>query len=112
MVDTGDPPLSLGSVVNVERGCKGRSIVRPLKALNVVGMDICYGDGVSPSGYSYCFMLVGRATRTTWVYGLKDMKGATISDALWRFFIDAGGFLGAFNATLTRNSWGVKSANY
>jgi hypothetical protein len=28
----------------------------------------------------------------TWVYGLKDMNGQTISDALWKFFIDAGGF--------------------
>jgi hypothetical protein len=92
VVDTGDPPLSIRSVVNIERGRKGCSLSQPLKALNVVDMDICYGDGVSPAGYSYCLMLVNRATRKTWVHGLKDMNGKTISDALWRFFIDAGGF--------------------
>jgi hypothetical protein len=58
VVDTGDPPLSLGSVVNVQRGRKGRSISRPPRTLDTVGMDICYGDGVSPGGYSYCLMLV------------------------------------------------------
>jgi hypothetical protein len=92
VADIGEPLLSVGSVVNVQRGRKGRSLSRPKKALDTVGMDVCYGDGVSPGGYSYCLMLVDRATRKTWVYGLKDMNGSTIADALWRFFIDAGGF--------------------
>jgi hypothetical protein len=90
-VDTGDLPLSIGSVVNVEQGRKGCSLCRLHKALDVISMDICHGDGVSPGGCSYCLMLVDRATRKTWVHvhGLKDMNGETMSDALWRFFIDA-----------------------
>ena len=93
VVGTGDPPLSLGSVVNVQQSRKGQQLSRPKHALNTVGMDICYGDGIFPGGYSYCLiMLVDRATRKTWVYGLKDMNGATLADALWKFFMDAGDF--------------------
>jgi hypothetical protein len=76
--------------VNVQHGCKGRSLTRLTKALDTVGMDICYGDGVSPGGYSYCLMLIDRATRKTWVYGIPDMNVQTLSDALWKSFVDAG----------------------
>jgi hypothetical protein len=55
-------------------------------------MYIGYGNGVSPGGYRYCLMLVDRKTRKTWIYGLPDMGGNSFCDALWRFFIDAGGF--------------------
>jgi hypothetical protein len=41
---------------------------------------------------SYCLMLLNRAAHKTWVNGLKDMNGKTISDALWRFLVDARGF--------------------
>ena len=91
VVDTGDPPLSLGSVVNIQQSRKGHQLLRPKQALATVGLDICYGDGISPGGFSYCLLLVDRATRKTWVYGLKDMNGATLADALWKFFIDTGG---------------------
>jgi hypothetical protein len=35
---------------------------------------------------------VDLATRYTWTYSLSDLSGNTIIDALWRFFVDAGGF--------------------
>jgi hypothetical protein len=35
---------------------------------------------------------VDLATRYTWTYSLTDLSGDTIVDALWRFFVDAGGF--------------------
>ena len=54
-------------------------------------MDIGYGDGTSPGGFKYNLLLVDRTTCKTWVYGLCDMNGSTIADAIWSFFIDAGG---------------------
>jgi hypothetical protein len=36
--------------------------------------------------------LVNLVTRYTWTYGLANLFGDTIIDALWHFFIDAGGF--------------------
>ena len=91
VVDVSEPILSVGDVVNIKRGRKGKSLQRPRKALDVVGMDIGYGDGTSPGGFKYTLLLVDRTTRKTWVYGLRDMTGSTIADAIWSFFIDAGG---------------------
>jgi hypothetical protein len=84
--------LSVCDVVNLKRGCHGKLLTPPKAALDAVGMDIDYGEGVSPGGYRYCLMLVDRKTHKTWVYGLSDMGGNSLCDTLWRFFIDAGGF--------------------
>jgi hypothetical protein len=40
VADLGEPLLSVGSVVNIQRGRAGRSLTRPTKALDTVGMDI------------------------------------------------------------------------
>ena len=42
------------------------------------------------------------ATRYTWVYGLTDLTGNSICDALWRFFVDAGGFPRRFRCDFDR----------
>jgi hypothetical protein len=92
--DSTDPLLSVCDVVNLKRGRHGKLLTPPKAALDVVGMDIGYGEGVSPGGcgYTCCLMLVDRKTCKTWVYGLPGMGGNSLCDALWRFFIDAGGF--------------------
>jgi hypothetical protein len=90
--DSTDPLLSVCDAVNLKRGRHGKLLTPPKAALDVVGMDIRYGEGVSPGGYRYCRMLVDRKTRKTWVYGLPGMGGNSLCDALWRFFIDAGSF--------------------
>jgi hypothetical protein len=76
----------------MKRGVGGGPVTRPPRALHTVGIDIGYGDGKSPGGYQYCLFLVDLVTCYTWTYGLSDLSGDTIIDALWRFFVDAGGF--------------------
>jgi hypothetical protein len=80
--DSNDPLLSVCDVVNLKRGRHGKLLTPPKEALDVVGMDIGYGDGVSPGGYRYCLMLVDRKTRKTWVYGFPNMGGNSLCDAL------------------------------
>jgi hypothetical protein len=87
VVDVSEPIMSVGDVVNIQRGHKGKSLTRPKTALDVVGMDIGYGDGTSPGGFKYTLLLVDRTTHKTWVYGLRDMNGSMIADAIWSFFI-------------------------
>ena len=55
-------------------------------------MDIGYGEDASIGGYKYVLMLVDQCTRNSWVYGMHGSSGADVSEALWKFFIDAGGF--------------------
>jgi hypothetical protein len=54
-------------------------------------MDIGYGKGTSPGVYKYALTLVDYATRYTWTYGLKTKTAESVIDALWSFFVDAGG---------------------
>jgi hypothetical protein len=83
---------TIGDMVNLKRGPRGKLLERPNHKLHTIGMDIGYGDGKSPGGFTHCLMLVDLATRHAWTYGLANTSGTSIVDALWGFFIDAGGF--------------------
>jgi hypothetical protein len=76
----------------MKRGNRDGPVQRPPKAGHTVSIDIGFGDGTSPGGYKYCLFLVDLATRYTWTYGLSDLTGDRITDALWRYFVDARGF--------------------
>jgi hypothetical protein len=87
----GDPPLSIGDMATINRNCHGTLLSQPKLALHTVGMDIGYGKGTSPGRHKYALTLVDLATCHTWVYGLHTKGAESIIDALWSFFIDAGG---------------------
>ena len=91
VVHDSDPPLTIGDMTTINRNRSGRLLDRPKARLHTVGMDIGYGDGTSPGGYRYALTLVDLATRHTWTYGLKTKSHRCVIDALWSFFIDAGG---------------------
>ena len=54
-------------------------------------MDIGFGDCISIGGFWYVLILVDRATRFQWIYGLKSMTQVNIIEALSKFQADAGG---------------------
>ena len=60
--------------------------------LEVVGMDIGYGNGTAIGGSKYALILVDQCTTQSFVYGMHGSSGADVCEALWKFFIDAGGF--------------------
>jgi hypothetical protein len=81
--DPKEAPMSIGDTVTMKRGRKGGPVARPLRARHTIGVDIGFGDGTSPGGYNYCLFMVDLATRHTWTYGLSDLTGDSITDALW-----------------------------
>jgi hypothetical protein len=87
----GEPPLTIGDMATINRNRHGKLLNRPEKALTTVGMDISYGEGISPGGHKYALTLVDLATKHTWVYGLRTKSAECVIDALWSFFIDASG---------------------
>ena len=78
--------------MNCKRGKRKKKGGQATVSLEVVGMDIGYGDDVSIGGYKYVLILVDECTRNSFVYGMHGSSGADVSEALWIFFIDAGGF--------------------
>jgi hypothetical protein len=87
----GDIDLSLGTVVNQKRRKRNRKSKEPTRRLQKVSMDIGYGHGASPGGAKYCLVLVDGFSHHVSVYGLNGITGLDVQDALWRYFIDAGG---------------------
>ena len=83
---------TVGELVNRKRGKRRRKGTRATAPLEVVGMDIGYGDGVSVGGSKYVLVLVDQCTTGTFVYGMQGSSGGDVCEALWKFFIDAGGF--------------------
>ena len=91
-LDLHDEPLpTVGDLVNSTKHRRGKRSKRPSKKLDLVGMDIGYGDETSPGGYKYVLSLVDSFTRHSFVYGLRGVTGRDIEEALYSFIIDAGG---------------------
>jgi hypothetical protein len=88
-----DAPTTISDMLTIRRNPHGGLLERPVHALHTVGMDIGYGDGTSPGGHKYALTLVDYCTRHTWTYGLKSKTTESVIDALWSFFVDAGGIV-------------------
>ena len=53
-------------------------------------MDIVYGDSISKLGLRFALLLIDRATKYIWVYGLKNPLSSDMIGALEQFRADAG----------------------
>ena len=89
--------MSLGSYTSIPKAKRGKLIDRHLnKYLDVVHLDIGFGDTVSVGGSRYVLVFVDRATRHNWVFGLKTLSPADIHTAFNEFRGKAGRFAGSF----------------
>jgi hypothetical protein len=61
-------------------------------------MDIIFGDCILVGGFCYALVLVDRATRYNWVYGLKDLSADSILSALRNFKADASSYARCFRS--------------
>ena len=55
-------------------------------------MDIGYGEETAYGGSKYVLVLVDQCTSNSFVCRIQGSSGADVCEALWKFFIDAGGF--------------------
>ena len=76
----------------------------------MVGCDIGYGDGISVGGSKYVLVLVNQCSTNSFVYGMHGLSGADVCEALWKFFIDAGGFLKTLQCDFDTRLIGEKAA--
>jgi hypothetical protein len=96
-IDGGEFPMALGSYATIPKAKRGGAIDRAnSRFLDIVHMDIAFGDCVSVGGFRYSLILVNRATRYNWVYGLKDISADSILLALRNFKADAGSYARCF----------------
>jgi hypothetical protein len=91
VVHAGNSLLTIGDMATINYNRHGCLLTRPKKALHTIRMDIGYGKGTSPGGHKYALTFVDLATHHVWVYGVCTKNAKSVIDALWSFFIDAGG---------------------
>ena len=86
-----DSPPQLGSVATIERRRRNTSPLQlPNSFLDTVHCDIAYGKRRALGGTKYILLLVDRATRKKYAYGLQNLS-SDVQCALQQFFVDCGG---------------------
>ena len=87
-------PLELGDVVNLKAARKNKQPVpRPPNFFDIVHVDLAYGDCVSIGGTRYALIIVDRATRYTWMFGLKSLAQEEIIKAFVKLQLTFGSLL-------------------
>ena len=112
-IDGGEFPMSLGSFTTIPKAKRGAPLVRTsYRYLDAVHMDIAFGDCVSVGGYRYALILVDRATRYNWAFGLKSLSSDCILAALRLFRAAAGSFARCFYCDCDPKLFGRAISDY
>ena len=90
-VNGGEPLQSIGEFAKLNRRKRGQVLPPSNFYLDKVHVDIVYGDIISKMGFRYALILVDRATKYIWVYGMKSLTSKYTIAALEQFQANAGG---------------------
>jgi hypothetical protein len=97
-IDGGEFPLLLGTYTTISKAPRGSAIDRKKSFfLDIVHVNIAFGDCVLVGGFQYSLIFFDRATRYNWVFGLKDLSKESILSALYLFRADAGSYAWCFH---------------
>ncbi len=108
-MDGGEFPVSLGAFTTIPKAPRGKAINHEQSFyLDVVHVDIAFGDCVSTGGFQYSLVFVDRATRYNWVFGLKDLSSSSILSAFRLFRADAGSYARCFRSNCDTKLFGTK----
>jgi hypothetical protein len=101
--------MSLESYATIPKatGCGNIDRTKSL-FLDIVYVYIAFGDCILVGGFCYALILVNRATRYNWVYGLKDLSSDSILSALHYFKADAGSYACCFRSDCDAKLFGTR----
>jgi len=112
-MDGGEFPMSLGSYATIPKAKRGQPLDRTVyRYLDTVHMDIAFGDCVSVGGYRFALILVDRATRYNWAFGLKTLSSSCILSALRLFRAAAGSLARCFYCDCDHKLFGMAISEY
>ena len=107
LLNSGEFPLSLGAYSTIPKAPRGKVIDRlPAKYLDIVNVDIAFGDCVSVGGYKFALIFVDRATRYNWTFGLKSLQHTDIQAAFLAFRDEAGALARQFRCDCDEKLFG------
>jgi len=112
-IDGGEFPMSLGSYATIPKAKRGQPLERTdYRYLDVVHMNIAFGDCVSVGGYRYALILVDRVSRYNWAFGLKTLSSTCILLALRLFPATAGSLVRCFYCDCDPKFFGKAISDY
>jgi hypothetical protein len=112
-IDGREFPPSLGSFATIPKAKCGLPLNKTkCFYLDAVHMDIAFGDCLSVSGYKYTLILVDRATRYNWTFGLKLLSSGCILLALHLFWASAGALACCFYCDYNAKFFGTSNLEY
>jgi hypothetical protein len=90
-IDSGKFLASLGAYTTIPKAPRGAPIdCTSYKYLDVVHIDISFGDCASVGGFKYALIFVKRATRYNWCFGLKSLQFDNIFATFMEFQLEVG----------------------
>ncbi len=97
LLNTGKFPLSLGMYATIPKAPRGKAIDRhQAEYLNIVQVNIAFGDCVSVGRFKFALIFVDRATHYNWMFGLKLLQHCNVRAAFLAFRNKAGVFAHQF----------------
>ena len=112
-VDGGEFPLSFCSYATIPKSKRSGAIDKTrYRYLYAVYMDIAFGDCVAVSGYRYALILVDRATRYNWAFGLQGLSSLDILAAIQKFRTAAGSLTRCFYCDCDGKLFGTAVCEY
>ncbi len=97
LLNTGKFPLSLGTYATIPKAPCGKAIDRHrAKYLNIVHVNIAFGDCVSVGGFKFALIFVNHATCYNWTFSLKLLQHCNVCAAFLAFRNEAGAFARQF----------------
>ncbi len=101
--------MALGSYATIPKAKQGGDIDQTKSYfLDVIHVDIAFGDYVSVVFFCHALILVDRATCYNWVYGLKDLSSDSILSALRYFKAGAGSYARCFRSDCDAKLFGTR----
>ncbi len=90
-INNGKFPIFIRAYTTIPKARQGKAIdCTSSKYLDVVHLDIAFGDCMSVGGFKYALIFVDRATRYNWCFGLKSLHCNDILSAFLAFQSEAG----------------------
>jgi hypothetical protein len=90
-INNGKFPVSIGAYTTIPKAPHSKLIDQtPSKYLDIVHLDIAFGNCMSIGGFKYALIFVDRTTRYNWCFGLKLLHHNDIIAAFMTFCAEAG----------------------
>ena len=112
-IDGGKFPPLLDLYATIPKSNRGGTLDKHrYKYLDAVHMDIAFGDCLSVGGFRYALILVDRATRYNWAFGLQSLSSVDIISALRKFRAAVGRLATCFYCDCDHKLFGTAVSEY